>query len=99
ESIFSVFVSGVSSKWFREGTIGGVENAALAFVPEEYLSPLHTGAANAMIIDIARTAGLIFDEEIAHTISSACSNIPFWMRKAGSYIHRNTPIDARPFQP
>jgi hypothetical protein len=95
----SVLVSGVSSKWFREEQIDGIENAALAFIPEEYLTPLHRAASVAMIQSIARTSGLIVDTEGANHLAEACSDIPFWIRKAGSYIHRNLAIDSRPFQP
>lgn len=92
----SVMVGGVSSKWFAVGSISGVENAALAFIPEEYLSPLARGATNAMIKKIARTAGLIFSDETADLISAACSDMPFWVRKACSFIHLNTEISERP---
>jgi Cdc6-like AAA superfamily ATPase len=37
EKKLSLFVCGVSSKWFKEESIDGVENAALSFIPEEYL--------------------------------------------------------------
>jgi hypothetical protein len=64
----SVMVSGVSSKWFSIGSIGGIENAALAFIPEEYLSPLARRATNEMIKKIARSAGLVFTEETAEVV-------------------------------
>jgi hypothetical protein len=92
----SVLVSGVSSKWFCEESIAGVENAALAFLPEEYLSPLPWGASVAMIQHVGRTSGLIFEDGAAAVIAETCSNMPFWIRKAGSYIHRNFPIESRP---
>jgi hypothetical protein len=92
----SVMVGGVSAKWFAVGSIGQVENAALALIPEEYLSPLPRGATVAMIKKIARTAGLTFGEESAQVISAACSDMPFWVRKACSYIHRKTDIVNRP---
>lgn len=92
----SVMVGGVSSKWFSAGSIGGVENAALAFIPDEYLSPLARGATNAMIKKIARSAGLMFTDETADLISAGCSDMPFWVRKACSYIHLNTEISDRP---
>ena len=96
---FSILLSGVSSKWFCIESIYGIENAALAFIPEEYLSPLPRGASNAMIKTIARTAGLIFDDSNAGPIAQACSDIPFWIRKACSYIHRNIDFYDRPLRP
>ncbi|WP_263356991.1 ATP-binding protein [Acidicapsa ligni] len=96
EKIVSVMVGGVSAKWFAVGSIGQVENAALALIPEEYLSPLPRGASIAMIKKIARSAGLTFTEDSAAAISAACSDMPFWVRKACSYIHRRTEIANRP---
>ena len=92
----SLFVGGVSSKWFHVESIGGIENAALAFIPEEYLSPLANGASVAMIKTLARTSGLQFDSDTAGHIAETCSNIPFWTRKACSFIHRNIAIENRP---
>ena len=37
EGKLSLLISGVTSKWFSVESINGVENAALALVPEEYL--------------------------------------------------------------
>jgi hypothetical protein len=95
----SILIGGVSSKWFSVESINGVENAALAFVPQEYLSPLPRGASIPMIKSIARTCGLQFDEENAVPIAFACSDIPFWIRKAGSFIHRNIDFHNRPLRP
>jgi hypothetical protein len=95
----SLLISGVSTKWFSAETIAGVENAALALIPEEYLSPLPRGASIAMIRDIARTCGLQFNDENAGPIASACSDFPFWIRKACSYIHRNIDVQSRPLRP
>jgi hypothetical protein len=95
-SCLSVLVSGVSSKWFRVESINGVENAALTFIPEEYLSPLPSGSAIAMIQDIGEVAGLRFGSDIAKQIADSCGNFPFWIRKACSFIHRNIEINARP---
>lgn len=99
EKRFSLLISGVSSKWFRVGAINGVENAALSFIPEEYLSTLPRGASNAMIRSLARVAGLQFDEYTADLIGEYCSDIPFWIRKACSYIHRNIETQIRPHAP
>ena len=96
EKKLSVMVGGVSSKWFAVGSIGGVENAALAFIPDEYLSPLPRGATVAMIKKISRTAGLVFTDETAGLIAAACSDMPFWVRKACSFIHLNIDVAQRP---
>ena len=92
----SVLVSGVSSKWFRCESIEGVENAALAFIPEEYLFPLSPGASIAMIKSLGETSGLLFDEAAATLVARTCGFIPFWMRKAGSFIHSAIDVDSRP---
>jgi hypothetical protein len=94
----SLFVGGVSTKWFRVAEIDGIENAALAFVPEEYLSPLASGASAAMIKTVGRTSGLQFENDVAEAIANLCSNIPYWVRKAGSYIHKNISVESRPYQ-
>ncbi|MGB3900114.1 MAG: hypothetical protein WA973_16375 [Mesorhizobium sp.] len=92
----SLLVSGVSSRWFSVESIDGIENAALAFVPEEYLSPLPRGAANAMIKNIGSMAGLRFEEDALEAISSFCSDMPFWIRKTCSSLHGKIEIAARP---
>jgi hypothetical protein len=96
---FSLIISGVSSKWFAEESIEGVENAALFFVPDEYLGPLPRGAASAMIRRLAKVAGLSFTEEVADLIAVSCADMPFWIRKACSYIHGKVEISVRPFEP
>jgi len=92
----SIFVCGVSSKWFKEESINGVENAVLSFIPEEYLSPLAANASAAMIRTISKVAGLAFDDTTAEWIGNACGNMPYWTRKACSYIHRHIDIRDRP---
>ena len=92
----SVLVCGVSSKWFSVESVDGVENAALSFVPEEYLSPLPRGAATAMIKNVGIMAGLQFEDAAADAVAAACSDMPFWIRKACSYIHGRTDTAARP---
>ncbi len=94
---FSIYVCGVSSKWFNVESINGQENAALSFIPEEYLGPLQLGASASMIKSLARTAGLVFESKISEEVAEVCSNVPFWIRKACSFIHRNIPIDKRPY--
>jgi hypothetical protein len=96
---FSILVSGVSSKWFSVEAIGGIENAALALVPEEYMSPLPRGAAIAMIQRLGKLAGLSFSKETAGQISDTCADMPFWIRKACSYVHSKVEIPPRPMQP
>lgn len=95
----SLLVSGVSSKWFSAESIDGIENAALSFVPEEYLSPLPRGAASAMIRRLGRSAGLIFTDAVADEIAKICADMPFWIRKACSFIHSKIEIGLRPFEP
>lgn len=96
---FSLLLSGVSSKWFRVESINGIENAALAFIPEDYLSPLPRGATVAMIKSLSRVAGLQFDEITAEFIANTCCDVPFWVRKACSFLHRRIDIQSRPFKP
>lgn len=92
----SLFVCGVSSKWFKEESIDGIENAALSFIPEEYLSPLAASASAAMIRAISKVAGLSFEDSTAELIGAASGNMPYWTRKACSYIHRNIDVRERP---
>jgi hypothetical protein len=89
-------VGGVSSKWFSVGAINGIENAALSFIPEEYLTPLARNATIAMIQKLSRSSGLIFPRDSANAVSAQCSDMPFWVRKACSYIHRQVEIQCRP---
>ena len=96
---FSIFVSGVSSKWFSVESIDGVENAALALIPEEYLSPLPRGAAMAMIRRLGKLAGLTFTDNTANLIAETCAEMPFWIRKACSFIHSKIDVGLRPFEP
>lgn len=93
---FSIFLSGVSTRWFTVESIDGVENAALAFVPEEYLSPLPLGAAAAMIKRLGAMSGLRFSEDAAEYIAKYCCNMPFWIRKACSFIHFRIETQRRP---
>lgn len=92
----SLLISGVSSRWFSVESVDGVENAALAFIPEEYLSPLPRGASNAMIKNIGVMAGLQFEEKALDAISSFCSDMPFWIRKACSSLHGKVETSIRP---
>jgi hypothetical protein len=96
KAVVSVMVSGVSAKWFSVPSIEGIENAALSFIPEEYLSPLPRRAGVGMIKKIARTAGLTVTDQAADYIASAASDMPFWIRKACSYLHQHIDIGLRP---
>lgn len=95
----SVLISGVSSKWFAVHVVEGVENAALSLVPEEYLSPLPRGAAKAMIKRLSRVSGLILSEAVRDKIAEVSGDIPFWVRKSCSYIHRRIDVAHRPLEP
>ena len=99
QHVVSMMVGGVSSKWFSVGSIGDIENAALAFIPEEYLSPLSRNATVAMIQKLSRSSGLTFTRDAANIVSSSCSDMPFWVRKACSYIHRHVEVQSRPVTP
>jgi hypothetical protein len=92
----SLLVAGVSSHWFTVEAIDGIENAALALIPEEYVSPLPRGATTKMLQRLGKSAGLQFAEAEADRIAKACGDIPYWSRKACSYIHRNIDVEGRP---
>ncbi|MEM5277473.1 ATP-binding protein [Cupriavidus taiwanensis] len=95
-SVFSVLVAGVSTYWFSVESIEGVENSVLAFVPEEYLSPMATGASVAMLKRLGRIAGLQIDDDAAEYVAKAAGNMPYWSRKCASYINRKIPVVDRP---
>lgn len=92
----SILVGGVSTYWFTVESIDGIENAALSFVPEEYLSPLPEGATVAMLKRLGKVAGLQIDDAAATQIARATGNMPYWARKCSSYIHRHIPTTERP---
>lgn len=96
--VLSIVIGGVSSKWFTVGEVYGVENSVLSFIPEEYLSPLPRGASSAMIKKIGRMAGLSFTESASDLVAQASADMPFWIRKSCSYIHRNIPVNSRPIK-
>ncbi len=93
----SLLVSGVSSMWFSVEEIDGIENSALHFIPEEYLSPFPEGASVGMIKNIGKRVGLKFNDKSASYLASICGNFPYWIRKSGSYLHKAIPVDSRPF--
>jgi hypothetical protein len=94
--MISILVSGVSSKYFREVTIGGIENSALYFIPDEYLPPFSRGASTAMIAELSKRCGLVFTPDARDEMATICADLPFWIRMAGSYIHRSIELDSRP---
>lgn len=96
--VLSVLVAGVSTYWFSVESIGDVENSVLAFVPEEYLSPMPIGASIAMLKRLGRIAGLQIDEGAAECIAKAAGNMPYWSRKCASYINRKIPVAERPLE-
>lgn len=93
---FSIMLCGVSSYWFSVDEVDGVENAALAFVPENYLSPLERSESVQMIQSLGRAAGLTLDDGAADEVAMTCSDMPFWIRRAGSYIHSCYDQSCRP---
>lgn len=93
-----MLVCGVSSKWFKTEAIDGVENAAVAFLPEKYLRPFAPGASEPMLKDLGRRCGLLLEPAGAKHIARVCGNFPYWMRKAGSFLHRNLSKDERPMK-
>ena len=92
----SILVSGVSSYWFTVESIEGIENAALSFIPEEYLNPMPLGATTAMLRRLSTTAGLIFTPVALEAIAKSSGNMPYWARKCCSYINRQIPVNGRP---
>lgn len=97
-TIVSLLISGVSGRWFKSETVAGVENAALAFVPDDYLSPLSSTASASMVRSIAKTCGISLTEAAAESMGKICGHMPYWTRKAGSYLHRNIDVLGRPIQ-
>ncbi|MCY3840148.1 MAG: hypothetical protein OXH09_16115 [Gammaproteobacteria bacterium] len=96
EGVVSILVSGVSSYWFTVESIAGIENAALSFIPEEYLNPMPLGATTAMLRRLGNIAGLAFDSDALEAIATSSGNMPYWARKCCSYIHRQVPVSDRP---
>ncbi|WP_426391477.1 hypothetical protein [Variovorax sp. R-27] len=92
----SVLVSGVSSHAFRVESFEGIENSVLHFVPEGYLAPFARHASQQMIKDLCRRCGLVLAEEDQSKLAEVCGDFPYWIRLAGSYIHRAIDIHGRP---
>ncbi len=96
ELTLSVLVSGVSSRSFRTAEIDGTENSVLHFVPEEYLSPFAGDAADAMINALGKRCGLTLARDARAVIAQTSAYLPYWMRMAGSYVHRHVEVEGRP---
>lgn len=94
--MIAILVSGVSSRCFRVAQIDGHENSVLHFVPEEYLRPFARQASVSMIADLGKRCGLFFDKEARDYYAEVCADFPFWIRMAGSHIHRLLGIESRP---
>lgn len=92
----SVLVSGVSSRSFRTAEIDGTENSVLHFVPEDYLSPFADEAADAMINALAKRCGLTLSKEARGVLAQTSAYLPYWMRMAGSFVHRHVEVEGRP---
>lgn len=78
--------------------IAGIENSALHFIPEEYLSPFTAGAADAMLKTLGKRCGLQFTSNGRNIIASTAAYQPYWMRMLGSYIHRHVELEERPVE-
>ena len=92
----SILVSGVSSQAFRVESFDGIENSVLHFVPEGYLAPFARDASKAMIKDLCKRCGLVLNDSDQEKIAQTCGDFPYWIRMAGSYIHRAVEIKGRP---
>src|SRR5215211_5552455 len=76
--------------------VDGIDNPVLHFVPENYLSPFESGAADAMLAALGKRCGIHLTRESREHVAAACAYLPYWMRMAGSYIHRQIDLDERP---
>lgn len=92
----SVLVSGVSSHAFRVESFDGIENSVLHFVPEGYLAPFARHASKQMIKDLCRRCGLVLGDSDQDAWAEVCGDFPYWIRLAGSYLHRAIDIQGRP---
>jgi len=92
----SILVSGVSSHAFRIESIDEIENSVLHFIPEEYIAPFARDASKSMIKDLCKRCGLTLSDLECDSVAETCGDFPYWMRLAGSYLHRNIEINGRP---
>lgn len=51
-----------------------------------------------MLKDLERRCGLRFSPEARDLLAEVTGDFPFWMRLAGSYVHRATDIESRPVE-
>jgi hypothetical protein len=91
-----LLVCGVSSRAFREVTVGRDENPVFGFVPEEYLAPFEAQQAGSMIRDLGQRCGLRFSRDACSELNRLCAGFPHWLRLAGSAIHHEVEIEKRP---
>lgn len=70
----------------------------LSLIPEEYLSPMPTGATIAMLRRLGRIAGIEFTEDALAHVARETGNMPYWSRKCCSYVHRQIPVGERPLK-
>jgi hypothetical protein len=49
-----------------------------------------------MIKRISRGAGLIFSEDACDHVAEVCCDVPYWIRKGCSFIHRKVEVSIRP---
>lgn len=96
--LIAILVSGVSSRCFRVPQINGHENSVLHFVPEEYIKPFRRQASMSMISDLSKRCGLVFEKKCQDFFAETCGDFPYWIRMAGSHIHRSIDIDNRPIE-
>ena len=94
--VFGLLVTGVSSHAFRAPIVGDDENSARRLVPDEYLPPFTRAASIAMVMALGSRCGLEFSESDAAVLAQLCGDLPYWMRQAGSFIHRSLPVARRP---
>ncbi|WP_155836498.1 hypothetical protein, partial [Burkholderia sp. AU4i] len=92
----SLLVSGVSSQAFRVESFAGIENSVLHFIPEGYLAPFARQASKSMIKDLCTRCGLVLNDVDQEKVAEICGDFPYWIRMAGSYIHRAVEIQGRP---
>jgi hypothetical protein len=92
----SVLVSGVSSHAFRVESFEGIENSVLHFIPEGYLGPFARQGSTQMIRELCKRCGLVLSDVDREKVAETCGDFPYWIRLAGSYLHRAIDIQDRP---
>lgn len=92
----SILVSGVSSHTFRVESFDGIENSVLHFVPEGYIGPFARQGSMQMIRELCKRCGLVLSDADREKVAETCGDFPYWIRLAGSYLHRAIDIQDRP---